>query len=296
MDTKATQGTQGSQSRTLTRSLTLRPVVLFGLAYLAPMIVLGTFGVLAEATSGAVPTAYLLALIALLFTALSYGKMSKLFPVAGSAYTYTRRSIDSRVGFLVGWAVLLDYFFLPMVIWLIGTAFLSAQFPDVPSWIWIVAFIVASSVLNLIGIKAAANANLLLMAFQVLVLAIFVVLSLVHVFHTTGARGSGQRHPFFNSQTTFSGVSAGAALAAYSVLGFDAITTLTEETLEPRKTIPRAIILVLLIGGGIFLVVTYSTQLVHPGGVFPNADSAAFAIAKTIGGNCSPRSSSPGSS
>jgi putrescine importer len=285
MDIEAAHGTEGSQGRTLTRSLTLRPVVLFGLAYLAPMIVLGTFGVLAEATSGSVPTAYLLALIALLFTALSYGKMSKLFPVAGSAYTYTRRSIDSRVGFLVGWAVLLDYFFLPMVIWLIGTAFLSAQFPDVPSWIWIVAFIVASSVLNVIGIKAAANANLLLMTFQVLVLAIFVVLSLVHVVHTSGAGGLVSIGPFFNSQTSISGVSAGAALAAYSFLGFDAITTLTEETLEPRKTIPRAILLVLLIGGAIFLIVTYATQLVHPGGDFPDASSAAFTIAQDIGGN-----------
>lgn len=285
MDTEAQQSTEASQGRTLTRSLTLRPVVLFGLAYLAPMIVLGTFGVLAEATSGSVPTAYLLALIALLFTALSYGKMSKLFPVAGSAYTYTRRSIDSRVGFLVGWAVLLDYFFLPMVIWLIGTAFLSAQFPDVPSWIWIVAFIVASSVLNVIGIKAAANANLLLMAFQVLVLAIFVVLSLVHVVHTSGAGSLVSVAPFFNSQTSISGVSAGAALAAYSFLGFDAITTLTEETLEPKKTIPRAILLVLLIGGAIFLIVTYATQLVHPGGDFPDASSAAFTIAQDIGGN-----------
>src|SRR5664280_1479080 len=167
----------------LTRSLTLRPVVLFGLAYLAPMIVLGTFGVLAEATHGSTPTGYLLALVALLFTALSYGKMSTLFPVAGSAYAYTRRSIDSRVGFLVGWAVLLDYFFLPMVIWLIGAAFLSAKFPGVPTWIWIVAFIVITSALNLIGIKAAANANILLMAFQILVLGIFVALSLRQVFH-----------------------------------------------------------------------------------------------------------------
>jgi putrescine importer len=281
MDTEVPQ----SEGRTLTRSLTLRPVVLFGLAYLAPMIVLGTFGVLAEATSGSVPTAYLLALIALLFTALSYGKMSKLFPVAGSAYTYTRRSIDSRIGFLVGWAVLLDYFFLPMVIWLIGTAFLSAQFPDVPSWIWIVAFIVASSVLNVIGIRAAANANLLLMAFQVLVLAIFVVLSLVHVVNTTGAGGLVSGAPFFNGQTSISGVSAGAALAAYSFLGFDAITTLTEETVEPKKTIPKAILLVLLIGGAIFLVVTYATQLVHPGGDFPDPSSAAFTIAQDIGGN-----------
>jgi putrescine importer len=269
----------------LTRSLTLRPVVLFGLAYLAPMIVLGTFGVLAEATHGSTPTGYLLALVALLFTALSYGKMSTLFPVAGSAYAYTRRSIDSRVGFLVGWAVLLDYFFLPMVIWLIGAAFLSAKFPGVPTWIWIVAFIVITSALNLIGIKAAANANILLMAFQILVLGIFVALSLRQVFHAAGAGGLVSSTPFLNSHTSISGVSAGAALAAYSFLGFDAITTLTEETVEPRKTIPRAILLVLLIGGGIFLVVTYATQLVHPGAAFVDVDSAAFAIAKTIGGN-----------
>ena len=115
-----------------------------------------------------------------------------------------------------------------MVIWLIGTAFLSAQFPDVPSWIWIVAFIVASSALNIIGIKAAANANLLLMAFQVLVLVIFVVLSLVHVAHTSGAGSLLSITPFFNSQTTISGMSAGVALAAYYLLRFDTIQPLTE--------------------------------------------------------------------
>lgn len=269
----------------LTRTLTLRPVVLFGLAYLAPMIVLGTFGVLAEATHGSTPTGYLLALVALLFTALSYGKMAARFPVAGSAYSYTRKSIDARVGFLVGWAVLLDYFFLPMVIWLIGAAFLSAKFPGVPTWIWIVGFIVTTCALNVIGIKAAANANLLLMIFQVSVLAIFVALSLWHVFHLDGASGLVSATPFVNPQTSISGVSAGAALAAYSFLGFDAITTLTEETVEPMKTIPRAIVMVLLIGGGIFLIVTYATQLVHPGGVFPDVNSAAFAIAKSIGGD-----------
>lgn len=270
---------------TLERSLNLRAVVLFGLAYLAPMIVLGTFGVLAMKTNGTAPTGYLLALVALLFTARSYGKMSARFPVAGSAYTYTRRAIDSRAGFLVGWAVLLDYLFLPMVIWLIGAAFLSAKFPGVPKWTWIVGFIIITSILNVIGIKAAANVTMLLMIFQVLVLAFFVALSLTHVFHTGGAGALVSSTPFLNPRTTISAVSAGAALAAYSFLGFDAITTLTEETIEPKKTIPRAIMLVLLIGGGIFLVVTYSTQLVHPGGTFPDVNSAAFTIAKTIGGD-----------
>ncbi|WP_030982527.1 APC family permease [Streptomyces sp. NRRL S-1813] len=111
---------------TLARTLTLKSVVLFGLAYMTPLIVLGTFGVVADTTGGAVPTAYLLALCAMLFTAHSYGKMAAAYPVAGSAYTDVREAIDGRVGFLVGWATLLDYFFLPMVIWLIGAVGLIA--------------------------------------------------------------------------------------------------------------------------------------------------------------------------
>jgi amino acid transporter len=116
----------------LERRLTLWPIVLFGLAYITPFIVLTTFGVFSEASNGTLATAYGLTTIAMIFTALSYGKMAAQFPYAGSAYTYARRAIDSRVGFMVGWTILLDYFFLPMVVWLIGTAYLTDQFPGVP--------------------------------------------------------------------------------------------------------------------------------------------------------------------
>ena len=268
----------------LNRTLTLGPVVLFGLAYMAPMIVLGTFGELAESSGDAVPTAYLLALVAMLFTAISYGRMAAAYPVAGSAYTYTRKAIDSRVGFLVGWAVLLDYFFLPMVIWLIGASFLNRQFPTVPNWVWIVLFILLTTTLNVVGIRLAANVNLLLMAMQVLVLLFFVILSFRHVAVTDGAGAAFSGAPFGNQATTVSAIAAGAAIAAYSFLGFDAITTLTEETRNPKRTIPRAIVLVTIIGGVIFVVASYATQLValHLHGLDPN--SAAFDIAATIGG------------
>jgi putrescine importer len=222
------------------------------------LIVLGTFGVIADTTKGAVPTAYLLALGAMLFTAHSYGRMARAHPVAGSAYTYVRRAIDSRAGFLVGWATLLDYFFLPMVIWLIGGAYLHARFPGVPSWTWIVGFIVVTTALNVLGLKTAERVNALLMAFQVLVIAIFVVLSLSHVFHLGGAGALAGTAPFANDATTLSGVSAGAAIAAYSFLGFDAVTTLTEETLDPERTMPRAILLTAFLGGGIFVLVAYT--------------------------------------
>jgi putrescine importer len=266
---------------TLERTLSLQAVTLFGLAYLAPLIVLGTFGVLAQTSAGTTASAYLLSLGVMLFTAFSYGKMAAMYPVAGSAYTYTRRSIGSHIGFLVGWAILLDYFFIPMVIWLIGAAFLSAAFPALPSWIWIIGFIVITSGLNLLGIRAASNVNALLMMFQILVLIFFVALSLHFVIHGGGSLYSAA--PWFNHQTTLFGIAGGAALAAYSYLGFDAVTTLTEETIDARKTIPRAIMLVIILGGAMFIIAAYATQLVHPGGIFKNVDSAALDIAKQIG-------------
>ncbi|NKX54306.1 APC family permease [Arthrobacter mobilis] len=269
---------------TLTRTLKLPSLVLFGLAYLTPLIVLGIFGVIAEATGGASPSAYLVALVAMLFTAHSYGRMAIAYPVAGSAYTYVRRSIDPRAGFLVGWAILLDYLFLPMVIWLIGGSYLSAQFPSVPIGAWILGFILVTTGLNILGIKVADKANYLLMAFQLLVIVFFVALSIGHVVSASGAAGLASSQPFFNDTSSFATITAGAAIAAYSFLGFDAVTTLTEETIEPRRNMPRAIMLIALIGGGIFIVVSYVTQLVHPGGVFEDSASAASAIALQIGG------------
>jgi putrescine importer len=270
---------------TLARSLSLRSVVLFGLAYMTPLIVLGTFGVVADSTGGAVPAAYALALVAMLFTAHSYGRMAAAHPVAGSAYTYVTRAIDGRVGFLIGWATLLDYFFLPMVIWLIGASYLNAEWPSVPFWVWIIAFILLTTVLNVRGIKTAERVNDLLMIFQILVIGFFVALSVHHVVDLQGAGGLADGTAFFNNATTVSGISAGAALAAYSFLGFDAVTTLTEETVEPRRTMPRAILLIALIGGGIFVLVAYTTQIAHPGSHFDDTGSAAFEIAKTIGGD-----------
>jgi putrescine importer len=123
------------------RTLTLLPLVILGLAYMAPMTVFSTYGVAAQTTQGMIPAAYLIALTAMLFTACSYGKMVKAYPLAGSAYTYTQKTISPHLGFMVGWAVLMDYLFLPMINFLLSGIFLSAAFPDVPSWVWILLFI-----------------------------------------------------------------------------------------------------------------------------------------------------------
>jgi putrescine importer len=270
----------------LKRTLTLTPLVLFGLAYMTPMIVFGIYGVLAQTTKGLVASAYAVALVAMLVTAYSYGQMVKAYPVSGSAYTYTRKSINSHLGFMVGWSVLLDYVFLPMVIWLIGSVYLESAFPGVPAWVWIIAFILITTFINIIGIHVTANVNFFMMLFQFLVILLFIIFSISGLLHGEGMGTLFSAKPFFNGDVPFSLVLSGAAIACYSFLGFDAVSTLSEETIEPEKTIPKAIVLVALIGGAIFIVSSYFIYLIFPDYLkFTNADSAGFEIAKFVGGN-----------
>jgi len=270
--------------QTLVRSLNLRSLVVFGLAYMTPLIVIGTFGVIASVTSGASAGAYALATAAMLFTAHSYARMASVYPISGSAYTYVRATMGAKPGFLVGWMTLLDYLFLPMVIWLIGGSYLQAQFPAIPLAVWIIIFIVLTTAVNVIGMRVADKVNVVLMTFQALVLVLFVVFSVVSVTSEGGLASVFSVAPFLGEAGEFTPVVAGAAVAAYAFLGFDAVTTMSEETIEPRKTVPKAIMLIALIGGGIFILVSYAVQLVHPGGVFNNVDTAGFEIATRIGG------------
>src|SRR5471030_1872405 len=232
----------------LQRTLSLGSVVLFGIAYMTPIIVLGTFGILAQSTEGMVPAAYLAALVAMFFTALSYGRMAAAFPVAGSAYSYVRKAISPKLGFIAGWTVLLDYLFLPMAIWLIGAAYLGSAFPSVPQPVWVLAFIVITTLINVVGLKLANTVNALLMIVQFLVLAAFVALS-IHYIGGDASKPMWTLAPFFNGDMHMPLIMSGAAIACYSFLGFDAVSTLTEETKDPVRTIPKAIMLITLIGG-----------------------------------------------
>ncbi|WP_077046360.1 APC family permease [Pseudomonas sp. KK4] len=268
----------------LQRTLSLGSVVLFGIAYMTPIIVLGTFGILAQSTAGMVPAAYLAALVAMFFTAMSYGRMASAFPVAGSAYSYVRKAISPKLGFIAGWAVLLDYLFLPMAIWLIGAAYLNSAFPAVPQWIWVLAFIGITSAINIVGLKLANGINALLMLVQFLVLVAFVALC-VHYVGGDASTPLWSIKPFFNGDMQMPLIMSGAAIACYSFLGFDAVSTLTEETRDPRRTIPRAIMLITLIGGLIFVGVSYFVQIAHPSFQFDSVDSAAYEIARNIGGD-----------
>jgi len=276
--------TRTNQPDTLRRVLSLKHLVFFGMAFMAPLAIFTMYGVVTQATGGMLPAAFLLAMIAMLFTAYSYGQMVKAYPIAGSSFTYTQKSIHPNVGFMVGWSILLDYCLVPMIVVLIGGFTLADVFPAVPANVWTLLLIIIITMINIFGISLTAKVNILLVLFQFLVIAIFIGLSIKEILQENISVNFTL--PFFNPNYVFSNLMLGVAIACQSFLGFDGITTLSEETIEPRKNIPRAIFLAALITGIGFIIVAYLGHLVYPDYTkFPNPDTAANEIIKHIGGN-----------
>jgi amino acid transporter len=265
----------------LARRLTLPSVVAFGVSYMAPSLVMVIFGIIAVASAGTAPTAFAIATAAMLLTALSYAKMARVYPVSGSAYFYARHNLGSRVGFLVGWSVLLDYLFLPMVAWLTQSILLNAQFPAVPIWAWMLINAGFTTTVNVVGIVVADRVNKVFTSVALFLVLLFFGYCITHL---AAHHPVSYTAPFWNADTTIAGVSAAAAIAAYSFLGFDAVTTLAEETKDPKRTIPRAVVLVIAIGGLLFIVGAYIMQLVHPGDVFEDAQAASYTMSIDVGG------------
>lgn len=268
---------------TLHRRLTTVSAALFGLSYICPTVVISTYGLLAQQTHGAGASAYLVATLAVLLTAVSYGRMAARYPEAGSAYTYVSRSAHRLAGFVTGWVLTLDYLFIPMVICLFTAKAFEVVLPGISYRVWVAVVALATTVINAFGITVADRVNLTIMGAQLLVMAALVVVCIVHVA-APGAALAFSLAPFVNAATTVPAVMGGAAIAAYSFLGFDAVTTLSEETLDPTRTIPRATVLAAALGGTIFLVAAWLLGLVHPGGDFADLDNAGFAILGEAGG------------
>ncbi|MBL1188572.1 APC family permease, partial [Escherichia coli] len=160
----------------LRKSLKLWQVVMMGLAYLTPMTVFDTFGIVSGLTDGHVPAAYLLALAGVLFTAISYGKLVRKFPTAGSAYSDAQKAINPHVGCVVGWPSLLDYLFLPVCETLLAKIYLTALFPEVPPCVWLVGFVIIITAINLKSVNLVANFNTLFVLAQIAIIVVFIFL------------------------------------------------------------------------------------------------------------------------
>lgn len=277
-----THNNDGASPTTLKRVLGTPSLVIFGLAYMLPLTVFTTYGIVTQLTGGRVASAYIITLIAMTFTARSYARMVQAYPYAGSAYVYTQRSFGGGTGFITGWALLLDYLFLPMLCYLVIGIYLGAVFPGVPQWVFIIGSLVIATTLNLLGVVSVARANTVLIVMQFVFIAVFVALTIAvrtgdDVDLLSPFTGDG-------SVEGLSPLVAGAAILCLSFLGFDSVSTLAEESKDAVRTVPRAIMFVTIGAGVLFIVLAYVSQIAYPSNVFADADSAALDVTGAVGG------------
>ena len=263
-------GTQSAAK--LQKTLGLWHIIIIGLAYIQPMTLFDTFGLVSEESHYHVPTSYIIALIAILFTSISYGHMIRRYPSSGSAYTYAQKSIHPNVGFMVGWSSWLDYLLSPMVNIILAVIYLEALFPDVNHWVWVVGLTAFMTAVNLRGARFVANFNGLIVFVQLGVIAYFTWM--VYSLLAGGINADGtlinakyqlwSLEPFWNELTSLGALITGATLLCFSFTGFDSLSSLAEETKDTEKTLPKAIFLTALLAGVIFIISTYFMQIYFP--------------------------------
>lgn len=268
----------------LKRTLSARDLLIFGMISMVPIAPFGVFGPVWDGAKGMVPLAYLIGMIAMFFTAMSYWSMSRAFPVSGSVYTYAQRGIHETVGFFAGWLILLDYILVPALLYIVSSAALAAVIPGVPSWVWVIVFIVINTILNILGVEMAAKANRYIVFAELAILAIFVALGL-YTLYANGGHGLTLR-PFYDPNAfSLSFVFSAVSIAVLSFLGFDAISTMTEECKDGVDSVGRATMWSLLIVGILFILQTWIACELAVGIKFSNLDNAFYDTAAVAGGD-----------
>jgi putrescine importer len=246
----------------LNRTLGLWNLIIIGMVIIQPTAPMGIYGVISNKANGHVVTTILIAMVAMLFTAISYGRMARIYPSAGSAYTYVGQEMHSSLGYVVGWGMVMDYLINP----LICTAFCAQAamniLPGLSFYIWILFFAAFFTWTNLRGIKTSAQMNEALCAGMVVVVLIFlaaVVRAVWGIHHDPGFF----THPFYNpSNFHLPNIFAGTSVAVLTYIGFDAISTFSEEVENPRRNILLATVLVCLITGLLSGLEVYAAQLI----------------------------------
>lgn len=278
-------GGPGGQSPRLVRTLTLWNLIFIGLVIVQPTAPMGIFGVISNKAHGHVVSAVLIAMVAMLLTAISYGRMARAYPSAGSAYTYVGKEIHPALGYITGWSMVMDYILNP----LICTAFCAQATMNIvsglPYYAWILIFAGFFTWANLRGIKASARMNEILCVGMMIVVLIFLAATaqtILHIHHGPGFF----THPFYNPQTfTMTGLFAGTSVATLTYIGFDGVSTLSEEAENPRRNILIATVLLCLIAGTFSAIEVYAAQLLWGSGPFPESNvEAAFATAASRAG------------
>lgn len=271
---------------TLKRALRFRDLVLFGIILVQPTAPMPVFGVIYNVSRAHAVTAILFALFAMLLTAFSYGRMASAYPKGGSAFTYVGQELHPGLGYITGWCMAMDYILNPLICTIWSSKAALNFVPQVPYVAWVLFFATLFTVLNLRGVETSARINAAVAAGLGIVILLFIAAALRYIFHLHEGGAAFYLDPFYN-RSTFSApaVFHGTSIAVLTYIGFDGISTLTDEARDPHRAVPRAIVVTCLITGVLAAIEVYLGQLVWPHGhAFPDLDTAFVAVAGHAGG------------
>jgi putrescine importer len=279
--------TSSATALRLRRVLTLWDLIFYGIVLIQPIAPVPLYGVAEKLSNGHFVTTILIAMFAMMITAFSYGRMAAIYPSAGSAYTYVGKGLNPHLGFLVGWAMLLDYILQPLIttIW-IATAIHARYFPRLPYFVAAAIVVGILTILNLRGVKTSARANKILLAVMCVVIAAFIYLAVRYLFHFQGWSGLFSIQPFYDPKTFNSHqIWTATSFAALTYIGFDGVTTLAEDVENPKRNVLLATVLVCLFTGVFGGLEVYLGQRVWPDWhTFPDLVTAFMDVCRRVGG------------
>ncbi len=267
----------------LRRSMGLWDVVLYGVLFMVIIAPQSIFGGIQQNSHGMTPLVYIIGFVAIIFTAMSYMRMSERFPIAGSVYSYVQRGINPHVGFMAGWLILLDYILVPGLLIVMVMNWGTALVPNSPAWLWGVVFIVFNTFVNIRGIQLNRGMDWIIFIIEVIAVIAFIALG-CSFLAGGGANGFTVDPLYQPGEVTPQFIASGISLAALSFLGFDGMSTLAEETHEPEKNIGRGIIIALCFIIIVFVAQTYIAACVQPDWQNTDPDMGFFDSVMIVGG------------
>lgn len=269
----------------LRRTLTLWDLVFYGMVTIQPVAPMGLYGVVSVEARGHVVTTILIGMVAMLFTAFSYGRMAAAYPSAGSAFTYVGKELHPGLGYTTGWCMVMDYVLNPVICTILCSKLAMNYLPDVPYAVWVVFFASLFTGLNLRGIKASARTNEILVMGMFVVVILFLGAALRFVF-AADVSVTDLTKPFYDPKTfSLPVVFTGASIAALTYIGFDGISTLSEEVDNPRRNVLHATVYTCLAIGILASIEVYAAQLVWGDWTgFPDVETAFVHVAQKAGG------------
>ncbi len=276
----------GASQPRLKRVLGLWDLVYYGIILTSPIAVVPMFGEAQVLSQGHAVITLLAAMVAMAATAVSFGRMATVYPSAGSVYTYVSRGFNSQIGFVVGWAMFLEYLFQPLQNSLYAALTIQRIVPHVPFALLSAAAVGFMTLLCWFGIRTTARANQILLAFMSIVMIAFIVESLWYIFTHQQWHGLISAQPFYDPKTfSVRAIAAGTALAATTYIGFDGVSILAEEVENPRRNVLLASVLVCVFTGLFAAFQVYLAQRIWPDfRTLANPETAFMDVARVAGG------------